>query len=77
MGVQPSASNLSIYQNYMAYQYNNIVITTNGPEFTKSDIGKSIYWTSTDRNDTITGLTSNIAGLQDSANSSSTANVIY
>lgn len=76
MGVQPSTSNLSIYQNYMAYQYNNIVITTNGPEFTKSDIGKSIYWTSTDRNDTITGLTSNIAGLQDSANSSSTANVV-
>lgn len=76
MGVQPSASNVSIHQEFMAYQYSNVVITTNGPEFTKADIGKSLFWTSTNRTDTISGLSSNIAGLQDSANILSTANIV-
>jgi len=75
MGVHPSSSNLSVFQEYMAHQYGNVVVTTVGKEFTKSDIGKSIYWTSTQRRDTITGITSNIAGLQDSLNSASTANI--
>lgn len=76
MGVHPSSSNLSIFQEYMAHQYGNVVITTIGKEFTKADIGRSIYWTNTDRKDIITGITSNIAGLQDSLNSSDTSNVI-
>lgn len=76
MGVHPSSSNLSIFQEYMAHQYGNVVVSTVGKEFTKADIGRSIYWTSTDRTDTITGFTSNIAGLQDSLNANDTSNVI-
>ena len=76
MGVHPSSSNLSVFQEYMAHQYGNVVVTTTGREFTKADIGRSIYWTSTDRTDTITGFTSNIAGLQDSLNPNDTSNVI-
>ena len=41
MGVHPSSSNLSVFQEYMAHQYGNVVVTTTGKEFTKADIGRS------------------------------------
>ena len=43
MGVHPSSSNLSIFQEYMAHQSGNVVITTTGREFSKADIGKNIF----------------------------------
>lgn len=70
LGIQPTNSNLAIYQNYLAYQNNTsiIPINCNGLEFTKNDIGKNIHWHTTNRDDIILDLSSNIVGNSDSSN---------
>ena len=39
-----------------------------GYDFVYADIGRQIYWTSTDRTDTITGLSTYITPTSDTAN---------
>ena len=40
----------------------------NGKDFTITDVGKSIYWETTGRSDTITGLSSNVTPINDASN---------
>ena len=71
----------SVFASYTAYQINNMIIRTdsdyynpnslnsnNGKDFLYSDIGRNIYWTFTERSDTIIGLSSNITAINDSSN---------
>ena len=71
----------SVFQKYLTYQTGNVVVRLDGPayspnsidtgfghDFVYSDIGRQIYWTSTDRLDTITGLSSLITATNDSSN---------
>jgi len=81
MGSFGSNNNKAIFQNYLAYQIGNMVIRLDGPyyspnsinsgfgyDFLYSDIGRQIYWTSTDRTDTIIGLSTYITPTSDTAN---------
>lgn len=68
MGVYQSQSNEAVYQEYVAYQTSNVIVPLSGPEFVNSDIGKTIYWSSTGRRDTIENLSSSIIGNSDTSN---------
>ena len=71
----------AVFNSYMAYQTSNMIIRVdgnsynpnsldinNGKDFIYSDIGRQIYWTSTQRTDTIIGLSSTITTINDSSN---------
>lgn len=71
----------SIFQTYLAYQTGNVVIRLDSPfyspnlidsefgyDFLYSDIGRQIYWSSTNRLDTITSLGTYISPSSDTAN---------
>jgi len=79
MGSFGSDNKESIFQRYLTYQTGNMVIRLDGPayspnaidsgfgyDFIYSDIGRQIYWTHTDRLDTITGLSSLVTATNDS-----------
>lgn len=68
VGSHPSTSNNSIYQTYLAYQSGNVVVTLNGPEFTDADVGRTLYWNTTDRIDTISHLSNLVVGNSDTTN---------
>ena len=81
MGSFGSDNNKSIFQTFLAYQTGNIVVRLDGPayspnsiddgfghDFVYSDIGRQIYWSSTDRLDTITGISYTITTPNDTAN---------
>ena len=74
-------NNHSTFESYMAYQTGNMVIRLdgdsynpnsldqyNGKDFKYSDIGRKIYWSTTNRNDTIVRLSSIITPVNDSSN---------
>tara|TARA_B100000575_G_scaffold84246_1_gene66437 strand:- start:618 stop:6194 length:5577 start_codon:yes stop_codon:yes gene_type:complete len=61
LGVEPSSSNYSYNNECLALQYQNSVIPVSGLNFSSSDIGKKIYWDSTQRTDTISAISSNIS----------------
>jgi hypothetical protein len=56
LGVQPANSKYSYYQEYTAYQTGTSVIPISGPTLTNADIGRRVYFTSTDAMDTISAL---------------------
>ena len=81
MGSFGSDNKQSIFQKYLAYQTSNVVIRLDGPayspnaidsgfghDFIYADIGRQIYWTSIDRLDTITGLSSLVTQTNDTSN---------
>ena len=81
MGSFGSNNKKAIFQKYLAYQTSNVVIRLDGPayspnsidssfghDFVYADIGRQIYWSSTDRLDTITGLSTYISPTNDTAN---------
>ena len=81
MGSFGSNNTKSFFQSYLAYQVGNVVIRLDGPyyspnaidsgfgyDFIYSDIGRQIYWTSTNRLDTITGLGSIVTATNDTSN---------
>lgn len=68
IGSHPSSSNSAIYQTYLAYQTNNVVVTLDGPDFTNADVGRTIYWSSTDRTDVIDHLSNLVVGNSDTTN---------
>ena len=81
MGSFGSNNNKAIFESYTAYQTSNVIIRVdgdtynpkslninNGKDFTITDVGKSIYWETTGRSDTITGLSSNVTTISDSSN---------
>lgn len=81
MGSFGSNNTKSIFDTYVAYQTNNVVIridgdtynpmslnVNNGKDFTFSDIGKEIYWETTKRLDTIISLSSTITAINDTSN---------
>jgi len=81
MGSFGSNNNKAILETYIAYQTNNVIIrvdgntynpkslnVNNGKDFTINDVGKSIYWETTGRLDTITDLSSNVTTISDSSN---------
>ena len=78
-------NNHSTFETYMAYQSGNMIIRLdgdsynpnsldqyNGKDFKYSDIGRKIYWSSTNRNDTIVRLSSIITPVNDTSNISVT-----
>ena len=81
MGSFGSDNKKAVFQKYLAYQTGNVVIRLDGPayspnsmdstfgqDFVYDDIDKQIYWTITDRLDTITGLGTYISPTNDTAN---------
>ena len=81
MGAFGSNNTKAILESYTAYQTSNVVIrvdgntynpksldVNNGKDFTINDVGKSIYWETTGRSDTITGLSSNVTTSSDTSN---------
>ena len=68
LGTHPSNSNYSRHTSYLAYQSSNAVVALNGPEFTKADIGRVLYWSSTDRRDTIQSIGKLVVANSDSSN---------
>ena len=85
IGTFGSNNTQSIFNSYMAYQINNMIIrvdgnsynpnsldVNNGKDFIYSDIGRKIYWTTTQSNDTIIGLSSTITDVNDVSNVSIT-----
>jgi len=56
MGVEPLSSKYSAFKEYIAMQTSTTIIPIYGPEFTTADIGRRIYWTTTDATDTIQSL---------------------
>lgn len=81
MGSYGLNNNRAIYKPYLAYQIGNVVFRLDGPSFSPhtedegfgkdfiySDIGRQIYWTTTDRLDTITGLSSYVTTTNDTSN---------
>ena len=74
-------NNKAILETYTSYQTNNVITrvdgdtynpkslnVNNGKDFTINDVGKSIYWETTGRLDTITGLSSNVTTISDASN---------
>jgi len=85
IGTFGSDNTQAIFNSYMAYQTSNIVVrvdgnsynpnsldSNNGKDFIYSDIGRKIYWTTTQSNDIITGLSSIITSINDASNVSIT-----
>jgi hypothetical protein len=81
MGSFGSNNNHAIFQKYLAYQVGSMVIRLDGPyyspnaidsgfgyDFLYSDIGREIYWSSTNRLDTIIELSSITTATSDTAN---------
>lgn len=68
MGTHPLLSNYSHYNEYLAYQTSNAIIRITGPEFEKTDIGRPVYWSTTERRDTIESLGKLVVGNSDTAN---------
>ena len=81
MGSFGSDNKHSYFQKYLAYQTSNVVIRLDGPsyspnsidssfghDFVHTDIGRQIYWTISDRLDTIVGISSYISPTSDTAN---------
>jgi hypothetical protein len=67
IGLQPTNSNISVYQTFIAYQSDTLIIP-GGNTFLFSpatDLNRRIYKHSTDSNDTITGFTRIIVGISD------------
>ena len=71
----------AIYQTYLAYQTGNVVIRLDGPsyspnasssgfgsDFNPTDIGRQIYWSVSDRQDTILRLSTYLTNTSDTAN---------
>lgn len=56
------------FQSYLAYQSNNTVILLDNNEFQPTDIGRTIYWTQSNRQNTITNLGTYITSSSDTAN---------
>jgi len=76
-----SDNKYAVFQKYLAFQTGNVVIRLDGPayspnsidsgfgyDFIYSDIGRQIYWTISDRLDTITGLSSIVTETNDTSN---------
>lgn len=74
-------NNHSTFETYMAYQTGNMIIRLdgdsynpnsldqyNGKDFKYYDIGRKIYWSTTNRNDTIVRLSSIITPVNDTSN---------
>ena len=85
MGSFGNNNNQAVFNSYMAYQTSNMIIrvdgnsyntnsldVNNGKDFIYSDIGRQIYWTTSNRNDIITGLSSTITTINDTSNVSIT-----
>jgi len=81
MGSFGSDNKYAVFQKYLSFQTGNVVIRLDGPayspnaidsgfghDFIYSDIGRQIYWTTTDRLDTITGLSSFVTATNDTSN---------
>ena len=81
LGSFGSDNEYAIFQNYLAYQTGNVVIRLDGPsyspnasylgfgiDFSPQDIGRDIYWTLSNRSDTIVGLGSNVTTTSDTSN---------
>lgn len=68
LGTHPANSNYSRHTSYLAYQTSNAIIALDGPEFTNADIGRVIYWSSTDRRDTIQSIGKYVHANSDSSN---------
>lgn len=81
LGSFGSDNQYAIFQNYLAYQTGNVVIRLDGPsyspnasysgfgiDFSPQDIGRNIYWTLSQRQDTIVGLGSNVTTTSDTSN---------
>jgi len=66
MGVEPQSSKYSYFKEYIASQTGTSIIPVYGPEFTLADIGRRIYWTTTDATDTISSLGTTITASDDS-----------
>ena len=66
MGVEPQSSKYSYFKEYIASQSGTTIIPAYGPEFTSADIGRRVYWTTTDATDTIASLGTTITASDDS-----------
>lgn len=81
MGSFGSDNQYAIFQNYLAYQTGNVVIRLDGPsyspnasylgfgiDFSPQDIGRNIYWTVSQRQDTIVNLGTYLTATNDTSN---------
>jgi len=68
LGTHPVNSNYSRHTSYLAYQSSNAIVALDGPEFTKADIGRPVYWSSTDRRDTIESIGKLVVANSDTTN---------
>ena len=68
LGTHPVNSNYSHHTSYLAYQSSNAIVALNGPEFTKADIGRPVYWSSTDRRDIINSIGKLVVANSDTTN---------
>jgi hypothetical protein len=68
MGTHPSNSNYSRHTSYLAYQSSNAIVVLNGPSFSNADIGRVVYWSSTNRRDTIQSIGRLVVANSDSTN---------
>ena len=81
MGSYPGNCPQANFQSYLGYQNGDTIIRLDGPsyspnrsnqgfgkDFTYADIGKQIYWTTTERLDTIQSLGTLITGISDTSN---------
>lgn len=68
LGTHPVNSNYSHHTSYLAYQSSNAIVALSGPEFTKADIGRPIYWSSTDRRDVVNSIGKLVVANSDTTN---------
>ena len=81
IGAFGSNNPAAIFQPYLAYQENNVIIRLDGPtyspgtsyigfgtDFTYNDVGRKIYWPTLAKEDVITGLSTWIAPTSDTSN---------
>jgi hypothetical protein len=81
LGSFGSDNQYAIFQSYLAYQTGNVVIRLDGPsyspnasylgfgaDFSPQDIGRNIYWTVSQRSDTIVSLGTYLTATSDTAN---------